>query len=600
MLSSLGHAVSSAARSVCSLAMRYPITTAAGVGTIALGAGLTWRCLLKDKIAPELSQLLVTLDANGERGGLVCGLGELRLRSRVRWGWGTLARPLLFLAWSERRLQAAIDQFKSQLPEYARSIQHHRENYSNQKKLWIKGATPDQALLLPAAKELSDLHRGFSILQRERQLSLMEVGERYAGLAPLLHPTEIPNFQIFRAACRTIDDWSWPTRFRQKMGTLPIAALHHLLETLPDEEKIDKLIRQEWRELCERIVQQGMSPRLFYRTMVMAIYHSDKVPSSETPIWLGRIVCWLEQSFRFPLVEQDDPLWQRQVEREGIVSGDHKFMLGAPVDELRGCRLYEIGEEREQLLIAWKNELALCRFIERSTHFTLRSIDPTGLSARVARTFTLTSEEGRRLVNDSELVEMISWLVSEKRMPSCPFVEAIRIDQERRLIEMVEFSNAIRFDPLLIEAFLIKISPEKSHQWMQQSGAGSCKEAIEYRGAIHETSLSNLSMRMEEELRSYVNQFLERYQDPKPTSDEFFDWLRPQVVNRWAGENGLIGRLTDFFLKPFDQEAEKRFALKPPVLTDSDHSGSTSLSSTYSRPSLRQLLFCGAQADHEE
>lgn len=72
-----------------------------------------------------------------------------------------------------------------------------------------------------------------------------------------------------------------------------------------------------------------------------------------------------------------------------------------------------------------------------------------------------------------------------------------------------------------------------------------------------------LTPEMDEELKSYANQFLDSCEDPKPSSEALLTWLWPKVVDRWRSEKGLIGRLTDSFLSQFEGKIRKNFHIKP-------------------------------------
>lgn len=557
MLSSLGRGISSAGRSIYQTAIAYPITTFVGVGTTALAAGLTWRYLLKDLGSPELSQLLVVLDENGERHRLIGGLFENRLRSQARWGWGSLAwlAALCFPEESERRLERAVGQFREQLPQYAASMEGHQQTYSTQMKIRMAGGIVNQVPFLPAKKALVELHRGFSVLRGERGLSWEAVEERYGHLAPLLNPTPLPDFRIFRRACQTIDDWSWLNHFEHKVGLFPVAALHHLLEVLPVQGEVSDPMRKEWRELCQRISQARMAPSLFYRAMVMAICHSGKVAQDETAPRLGEIVTWLERSFSLPLLDQEDPSWQARVERDGVVSGDSKIPLGVLVASVGGCRLYEMNEEG-QLLIPWRNELALCRLVGRSS-FTFRSVDSTGLSSRVVRTFAITSEEGKREFKEEALIEALRRFVSENSLPQTDLAQAVRVELGGKLIWITDSRAGVSFDPICVENFLIAISPNNSHRWMCESGVGATQAAVERRKVISYWLDGNPAQCSEgpaiaAQLWGRAGQIANTISGVKPES--VFNKLKTKAVTQWLSDKGLIATFTDSFLTQFDQE----------------------------------------------
>lgn len=557
MFSLLNRGLSSACRLIYQTAVAYPIVSVAGVGTTALAAGLTWRYLLKDRGSPELSQLLVVLDAIGDRSRLIGGLCETRLRSRDRWGWGSLARPvaLFFPEESERRLDRAVEQFRGQLSQYATSIESHQQVYSTQMKLRMEGGIVNQVPFLPAKKALIELHRGFSILRGERGLSWDQVEERYNHLAPLLDPTPLPDFRIFRRACRIIDDWSWLNRFEHKVGLFPVAALHHLLEVLPTGGKVAEEPRREWEELCEKISQARLAPSLFYRAMVMAICHSGKVKQDETAFRLGEVVTWLERSFQLPLLDQEDPSWQARVARDGVVSGDSKVSLGVFVAAVGGCRLYEMNEEG-QLLIPWRNELALCRLVGCSS-FTFRSVDSTGLSSRVVRTFAITSEEGKRWLKEEALIEALQGFVSKNSLPQTDLAQAVRVESNGKLIWITDSKTGAPFDPICVENFLIAISPNNSHRWMCESGVGATPVAVKLREELYSAFQSRPGQgpeAMTVKLWSHSERIVATIEGVKPEPRQVVEKLKIRAFPRWLGEKGLIATFTDSFLTQFDQE----------------------------------------------
>lgn len=557
MFSLLNRGISSASRSIYQTATAYPIASVAGIGTTALAAGLAWHYLLKDRGSPELSQLLVALDANGDRNQLVGGLLENRLRSRDRWGWGSLARPmaLFFPEESERRLERAIQEFRGQLSQYATSIESDQQIYSTQMKIRMEGGIVNQVSFLPAKKALVELHRGLSILRGERGLSWEAVEERYGHLAPLLNPTPLPDFRIFRRACQTVDDWSWLNRFEHKVGLFPIAALHALLETPRTQGEVAEQTRKEWRELCERISQARLAPSLFYRAMVMAICHSGKVKQDETAFRLGEVVTWLERSFQLSLLDQEDRSWQARVEREGVVSGDSKIPLGVLVASVGGCRLYEMNEEG-QLLIPWRNELALCRLVGRSS-FTFRSVDSTGLSSRVVRTFAITSEEGKRELKEEALIEALRRFVSENSLPQADLTQAVRVELGGRLIWITDSKTGVPFDPICVENFLIAVSPNNSHRWMCESGVGATQAAVKLREELYSSFQSRPGQgpeAMTVKLWSHAEQIVAAIEGVKPEARCVVEKLKIRAFPRWLSDKGLIATFTDSFLTQFDQD----------------------------------------------
>lgn len=457
----------------------------------------------------------------------------------------------------ERNLRRSVVLFKEELHRYASQLEGAEKSFSTEMEIWARGERPSAVLILPAQELLARFYEDFFPLLNECRLDWEEAKQRYFKLERVIG--RIPDFEVFKRALQTFDNWSTHLRYLEEIGHFHVAALHETLQNLPDkEEEISLGTRQRWEALCRQLSQKRWTPYFFHRLMVMSIANSGQVPLSQAGFALAHLTDWLDRSFQLPFLDQNDPNWQEDLKEGRVIPALFARVL---VGEVGGCRIYEVGEADEQLIVSWKNESALSRLIGASKlNFPIHSIEPNGLSGKVPRTFALLSSQGRRVVKDSSLIGAVQRMVLEKKMPF-DLSQSMRVNRNGEVVWMVDSTFKAPFNPFEVEAFLVMVSSEKSHRWMNESGAGRCDEAKLYRSkTVLSFHQDKLTPRMESELEGHVNRLIATFNEPRPGYQTVLDWLRERVKTRWLSDQGLIKRFTDAFLSQFDQEARDRFS----------------------------------------
>lgn len=457
------------------------------------------------------------------------------------------------------RLEVAISSFKSNLVEYARSIETHGQNFSNQMQLWVGGGLADAESLLSAQYTLFHLREEFSSLLREGQLSWAVIKQRYADAEYLVG--DLSNFQVFQEAYTIYNDWDALIRFKNGVTPFPITALHELLEMFQAQEKeLSEEAQEAWKTFCQQI--KSVNAAFFHRAITTAIRYSRKVPLDQVAMTVGRVVNWLDRSFELPFLHLDDIRWQAQIQNVRARQGS--LLFSKPIEsELGDCHIYKESGAEADLIIPWKNALALCQLAASSRfNFGLKSIEPTGLRGEIVQTFPIASNEGRRLLREETLVDAIRTAVSEEKM-AFDLSQALRVSVRGEVVWRFDLNRAVPFNPLVIEMFLVRLSPEKSHEWMRESGAGGCEEAKRYRENVLKIHQNKFMPEVEEKLEQRVVQLLATLNRPRSNHQAALSWLREKVKFRWLSDHGLIAKLTDSFLAQFDEAVQDKFPLIP-------------------------------------
>lgn len=530
---------------------------------------------------------------------LICHPTKLSVQSRCRLGIGTLARPFAYFdpQYWDSWVSVGIARFGVTLPKYADSISSAQKEYTFQMKAWLAGGVPDQARLIKAREILYKFYGGFHLLVKGRQLGWQAVEQRYHALIPLLHlwetidlpredrsvallgvsvpQTDLPDFQLFKKAYQTIDEWSWIRRLQEKIGAFPITEFHLLIDNLRSQIKPSVDIQNCWEVFFEKVdvaLNQGqLNPSILHRALVTALYYSGKVEKDEVATCWYELVLWFDSLFHPSVLHQEDFIWQTQLTKDGVVFESHVVTLGDFILEVDGCRLYETAEEA-QILVAWKNPFSLS-FLKRRSLFTEQLIDPTGVSCRVCRSFSLASPEGKDCLDEMLLISALQNFLSENSLPQSDLVQAGRVEVGGRLFWIKNDDGKVLFDPIAVENFLIRLSPNKSHDWMQRSGIGATEAAISRRGVIYQW-LSGEGLGHCLEGPVMVGQLVRHAQRIAESMgniplEAVVNRLKAKVIHRWLSDKGLIATFTDSFLAQFDQEIKEEILLTPSSVVSS-------------------------------